>query len=128
MQCVLLSSRPITAGIGSLTLIASQNHFAFSPNPWFIAAFFSGQVVLQLAWIRKLFVDDPPNGYQAIAQNAPSAASHEGSAMQPVSDKEDERAWKVALSYALVYAIGNLCIGASYPFHPRTSSTGGCGG
>ncbi|TFK86326.1 hypothetical protein K466DRAFT_493007 [Polyporus arcularius HHB13444] len=68
--------------------IAEANHFAFSPNPWFIAAFFSGQVVLQLAWIRELFKRDPPNGYT----------------------KDEERAWKVALDYAPVYVLGNLCI------------------
>ncbi|KAI0638375.1 hypothetical protein C8Q77DRAFT_1048118 [Trametes polyzona] len=80
--------------------IAEANHFAFSPNPWFIAAFFSGQVVLQLAWIRKLFQHDPPGGYQAI-----------GDAPGSVADaKESERGWKVALSYAPVYALGNFCI------------------
>ncbi|KAM5541776.1 hypothetical protein V8D89_004505 [Ganoderma adspersum] len=91
--------------------VAEKNHYAFSPNPYFIAAFFAGQVVLQLAWIRKLFVDDPPNGYQSIAQNPPSPnAARESSAMSPVTDHEEDRAWKVALMYAPVYAIGNLCI------------------
>ncbi|KAI9067196.1 Dor1-domain-containing protein [Trametes sanguinea] len=80
--------------------VAEANHFAFSPNPWFIAAFFSGQVVLQLAWIRKLFQQDPPGGYQAIGTGGnPELAA-----------KEDERAWKVALSYAPIYALGNFCI------------------
>ncbi|OSD01174.1 hypothetical protein PYCCODRAFT_1445880 [Trametes coccinea BRFM310] len=80
--------------------VAEANHFAFSPNPWFIAAFFSGQVVLQLAWIRKLFQQDPPGGYQPIG----------ASGNPEIAAKEDERAWKVALSYAPVYALGNFCI------------------
>ncbi|CDO77275.1 hypothetical protein BN946_scf184753.g25 [Trametes cinnabarina] len=80
--------------------VAEANHFAFSPNPWFIAAFFSGQVVLQLAWIRKLYQRDPPGGYQTI----------DGVGNPEVAAKEDERAWKVALSYAPVYALGNFCI------------------
>ncbi|KAI0352267.1 hypothetical protein OH77DRAFT_1486044 [Trametes cingulata] len=79
--------------------VAEANHFAFSPNPWFIAAFFSGQVILQLAWIRKLFEQDKPGGYQAIGAGNPE-----------VQAKEDERGWKVALSYAPVYALGNFCI------------------
>lgn len=37
--------------------------------------------------------------------------------MQPVTDHDEDRAWKVALMYAPVYAIGNLCIGASAPKH-----------
>ena len=32
-----------------------QNHYAFSPSPVFIGAFFAPQMILQLAWIRKLF-------------------------------------------------------------------------
>ncbi|TBU54400.1 hypothetical protein BD310DRAFT_886286 [Dichomitus squalens] len=91
--------------------VADANHFAFSPSPWFIAAFFSGQVVLQLVWIRQIFANDPPNGYQAIARNPSSTGeAHDESPMQPTADKEEERAWKVALSYAPVYAIGNFCI------------------
>ncbi|KAH8119760.1 hypothetical protein DFH11DRAFT_5998 [Phellopilus nigrolimitatus] len=35
--------------------VADRNHYAFSPNPAFIAAFFAPQMVLQLAWLRKLF-------------------------------------------------------------------------
>ncbi|KAI8980582.1 hypothetical protein BD414DRAFT_420732 [Trametes punicea] len=80
--------------------IAEANHFAFSPNPWFIAAFFSGQVVIQLAWIRKLFQNDPPGGYQTIEPNA----------NPEITAKENERAWNVALNYAPVYALGNFCI------------------
>ncbi|OCB86202.1 hypothetical protein A7U60_g6791 [Sanghuangporus baumii] len=38
--------------------IADKNHYAFSPNPLFIGAFFAPQMVLQLFWIRKLFLDD----------------------------------------------------------------------
>ncbi|TBU41747.1 hypothetical protein BD309DRAFT_867707 [Dichomitus squalens] len=71
--------------------VADANHFAFSPNPWFIAAFFSGQVVLQLAWIRQIFANDPPNGYQAIAQDPSSTG-----------EAQDD--------YVPVYAIGNFCI------------------
>ncbi|KAI0778913.1 hypothetical protein BD413DRAFT_466092 [Trametes elegans] len=78
--------------------IAEANHFAFSPNPWFIAAFFSGQVMVQLAWIKQLFQNDPPGGYQAIG------------GIPEVTTKESERGWKVALSYAPVYALGNFCI------------------
>ncbi|KAH9885378.1 hypothetical protein C8Q73DRAFT_740835 [Cubamyces lactineus] len=79
--------------------IAEANHFAFSPNPWFIAAFFSGQVVLQLAWIRKLFENDVPEGYQPI-----------GSGASDVAAKQKQKEWQIALSYAPVYALGNFCI------------------
>ena len=76
-----------------------QNHYAFSPNPWFIAAFFSGQVVLQLAWIRKLFTLDPA-GYQSINGGS-------------VQTAEDVEAIQTATEYAPIYALGNLCIGKS---------------
>ncbi len=92
-----------------------QNHFAFSPNPWFIAAFFSGQVVLQLAWIRELFKRDPPNGYTKVPGNPspPALTGQEQPMLRPAEGKDEERAWKVALDYAPVYALGNLCIGTS---------------
>ena len=80
---------------------ATQNHFAFSPNPWFIAAFFSGQVVLQLSWIRKLFENDVPEGYQPIGTGVDNN----------VAAKEKQKDWQIALSYAPVYALGNFCIG-----------------
>ncbi|KAI0756116.1 hypothetical protein C8Q80DRAFT_1092197 [Daedaleopsis nitida] len=91
--------------------VADANHFAFSPHPMFIAAFFSGQVVLQLAWIRKLFKGDPPNGYQTISGKPPSrGVGQEQSIVQPLNEKQEERAWKAALAYAPVYALGNFCI------------------
>ncbi|RPD64583.1 hypothetical protein L226DRAFT_451644 [Lentinus tigrinus ALCF2SS1-7] len=92
--------------------IAEANHFAFSPNPWFIAAFFSGQVVLQLAWIRKLFTHDPPNGYEKISGKPapPTLNGQEQSMLIPGEDKDEGRAWKAALNYAPVYALGNVCI------------------
>ncbi|KAI0658316.1 hypothetical protein C8Q70DRAFT_917696 [Cubamyces menziesii] len=80
--------------------IAEANHFAFSPNPWFIAAFFSGQVVLQLSWIRKLFENDVPEGYQPIGTGVDNN----------VAAKEKQKDWQIALSYAPVYALGNFCI------------------
>ncbi|RDX46733.1 hypothetical protein OH76DRAFT_1355370 [Lentinus brumalis] len=92
--------------------IAEANHFAFSPNPWFIAAFFSGQVVLQLAWIRELFKHDPPNGYEKIpgTPSPPTLTGPEQPMLPPAEGKDEKRAWKVALDYAPVYALGNLCI------------------
>lgn len=90
-----------------------QNHFAFSPNPWFIAAFFSGQVVLQLTWIRKLFQDKPPNSYKTIPTSAGQVGEQEQSTLNPKELKEEDDAWRVAFNYAPVYALGNLCIGGS---------------
>ncbi|KAI0706267.1 hypothetical protein C8T65DRAFT_577336 [Cerioporus squamosus] len=92
--------------------VAEANHFAFSPNPWFIAAFFSGQVVIQLAWIRKLFTHDPPNGYAKVPgkPSPPTPTNQEQSLLRPTEDKDEGRAWKAALNYAPVYALGNICI------------------
>lgn len=36
--------------------------------------------------------------------------------LRPAEDKDAERAWKVAINYAPVYALGNVCIGA-YQYH-----------
>jgi len=82
--------------------IADANHYAFSPNPWFIAAFFSGQMILQLAWIRKLFKISP-QGYQSIG-SSPDTGDHVGLTAQ--SEEEIQS----ALDYAPIYALGNLCI------------------
>ena len=84
-----------------------QNHFAFSPNPWFIAAFFSGQVVLQLTWIRQLFRVPPVEDYDPIPNTALL-----GKSIEEQNDIDERRAWKAAVGYAPVYALGNLCIGA----------------
>ncbi|EIN12898.1 hypothetical protein PUNSTDRAFT_97851 [Punctularia strigosozonata HHB-11173 SS5] len=68
--------------------VADDNHYAFSPNPWFIGAFFSMQTVLQLWWIYLLFKHS-----------------------QETAGRLD------ALGYAPVYAIGNICIGTSTHSH-----------
>ncbi|KAJ3489781.1 hypothetical protein NLI96_g1896 [Meripilus lineatus] len=88
--------------------IADANHYAFSPNPWFIAAFFSGQAVLQLYWIRKLFTLDP-EGYQALA-SSPAAAQ----TTSPDKDLSSQEAVQTAIEYAPIYALGNLCIGTIF--------------
>lgn len=85
--------------------VADANHFAFSPNPWFIAAFFSGQVVLQLYWIRQLFALNP-TGYQPIKGTGASQSETTEFGKQQAADE----AASVAVSYAPVYALGNLCI------------------
>ncbi|KZT72852.1 hypothetical protein DAEQUDRAFT_663287 [Daedalea quercina L-15889] len=78
--------------------VADRNHYAFSPNPWFIAAFFSGQVVLQLAWIRKLFSLDHA-GYRRIDSNDTQGMT-----------VEDVESIQTATEYAPIYALGNICI------------------
>ncbi|KDQ51101.1 hypothetical protein JAAARDRAFT_537812 [Jaapia argillacea MUCL 33604] len=70
--------------------IADANHYAFSPNPYFIAGFFSLQMVLQLTWISKLFIPDDPR-----KKNDPTSYA------EPAQ-----------LSYAPIYALGNICIAA----------------
>ena len=69
---------------------ARQNHYAFSPNPWFVAGFFSAQTVLQAWWLRTLW-------------SMPEAQELES------ADDEDTRA--ATLAYVPIYALGNLCIG-----------------
>ncbi|KAF9819998.1 hypothetical protein IEO21_01660 [Rhodonia placenta] len=90
--------------------VADANHYAFSPNPWFIAAFFSGQVVLQLAWIRKLFKLDQA-GYQQI-----------GASSEDTTVTADEV--QTAVSYVPIYALGNLCIAGWLLFWLRGEFTG----
>ena len=33
--------------------------------------------------------------------------------LNPTTSEEEEHAWKVAVNYAPIYALGNFCIGAS---------------
>ncbi|KAI0070329.1 hypothetical protein K474DRAFT_1693846 [Panus rudis PR-1116 ss-1] len=84
--------------------VANANHFAFSPNPWFIAAFFSGQTVLQAVWIRQIFALKPGE-YQRLTDNANKGANAN-------SDKsiEEQAAIKATLEYVPIFALGNLCI------------------
>ncbi|TDL19435.1 hypothetical protein BD410DRAFT_752351 [Rickenella mellea] len=62
--------------------IADANHYAFSPNPYFIGAFFAPQLVLQLLWLRQFFVRN-------------------GEAVEPPQ-----------LSYAPIDVIGNMSLAA----------------
>lgn len=85
-----------------------QNHYAFSPSPWFIAVFFSGQTLLQAYWIRQMFRLSPA-GYQPIDNAAvPRTAERE------YDQIEHEIAVRAATEYAPIYALGNLCIGAYF--------------
>ncbi|GJF00202.1 hypothetical protein PsYK624_164820 [Phanerochaete sordida] len=84
--------------------IADANHFAFSPNPWFIAAFFSGQMVLQLYWIRQLFALKPA-GYQRIRD-----AGAQTSGADALAQQAADEAAAAAVAYAPIYALGNVCI------------------
>ncbi len=85
--------------------ICDQNHYAFSPNPWFIAAFFSGQTVLQLYWIRQLFLRK--QGYKQL-HTAPASGA---SAVEADRELDEQAAVRSAVEYAPIYSIGNLCIG-----------------
>ncbi|EGO05356.1 hypothetical protein SERLA73DRAFT_14565, partial [Serpula lacrymans var. lacrymans S7.3] len=68
--------------------VADENHYAYSPNPFFIAAFFAMQTVLQLLWIKNLFV---------VSSAGPSPKyEHKPSQM----------------AYVPIYALGNICIAA----------------
>ncbi|KAL6307783.1 hypothetical protein BKA93DRAFT_726829 [Sparassis latifolia] len=85
--------------------VADANHFAFSPNPWFIAAFFSGQVALQVYWIRQLF-NLNGEGYRRLDVPPPNTSRPLNKSMAEIN----EEAVKTALDYVPVYALGNLCI------------------
>ncbi|KAI0694424.1 hypothetical protein BC835DRAFT_1274564 [Cytidiella melzeri] len=72
--------------------IADANHFAFSPHPMFIAAFFTGQTLLQVYWIRQLFLLNPA-GYKSVGDAG-----------------EMDEAVRAAIQYTPIFALGNLCI------------------
>ncbi|KAJ3558152.1 hypothetical protein NM688_g1091 [Phlebia brevispora] len=98
--------------------IADANHFAFSPNPWFIAAFFSGQTVLQAYWIRQLFTAGSER-YTLLGDNG-----SEGDAAEDVDRQlAAEEATQVAVQYAPIYALGNLCIAGWLFFWLRKNFT-----
>ena len=106
MRCVL---QPAFVALSPYRMLGiHQNHYAFSPNPWFIAAFFSGQAVLQAYWIKQLW-SLSKSGYIRIEE---AGAQDSG---ETDVDKEiaAEQAMQVATQYAPIYALGNLCIGTS---------------
>ncbi|THH10526.1 hypothetical protein EW146_g8345 [Bondarzewia mesenterica] len=71
--------------------VADANHYAFSPNPWFIAGFFSMQTVLHVFWLKELWF------------------MHDAHPDEVAVDAETRHA---TLTYVPVYALGNLCIAA----------------
>ncbi len=84
-----------------------QNHFAFSPHPMFIGAFFSGQTILQIYWIRQLFMIR--NGYQTI--NSAGLKKTGVATAETEHALAEEEAVRAATEYAPIFALGNLCIG-----------------
>ncbi|KAF8844138.1 hypothetical protein BDN67DRAFT_895407 [Paxillus ammoniavirescens] len=93
--------------------VADANHFAFSPNPSFIAAFFAMQLVLQLYWIKNLFTvtsDHPSPKYEhPVSHPGGISEADLATLTQPESTNEPEPA---QIAYAPIYALGNLCIAA----------------
>ncbi|KAI0347873.1 hypothetical protein BDW22DRAFT_1320281 [Trametopsis cervina] len=85
--------------------IADANHYAFSPNPMFIAAFFSGQTILQAYWIRRLFLLKNTR-HQTIEAVGGNRGNMEEMDRQIAADE----AVTAAVEYAPIFALGNLCI------------------
>lgn len=107
--------------------IADNNHYAFSPNPWFIAAFFSMQTILQLYWIKGFFSFSgrPTYTHKITLPPAPIRNDGNGSspmlsayAMRPEMVNEPEPAM---MAYAPIYTLGNICIAAWMVFWMQES-------
>ena len=81
--------------------IADRNHYAFSPNPYFIAAFFTFQSLFQLYWITRLFK-------VKLAAPSPKYEHRVTSGADGQGEGESEPA---QMAYVPIYALGNLCIG-----------------
>ncbi|KZP27644.1 hypothetical protein FIBSPDRAFT_853507 [Athelia psychrophila] len=85
--------------------IADANHYAFSPHPYFIAAFFSFQALFQLYWIAGLFK----------AKSASPSPKYEhrvtlGSEVPGVNAYAEGEPEPAQMAYVPIYALGNLCI------------------
>ncbi|EIM83245.1 uncharacterized protein STEHIDRAFT_141073 [Stereum hirsutum FP-91666 SS1] len=80
--------------------VADANHFAFSPNPYFIAGVFSLQSLGQALWLRDLWKMPPPT----VDEDAELAEVREAS-----------------LAYSPIFALGNLCIAGWLAFWLKSS-------
>lgn len=92
----------------NLKEIADANHYAFSPHPYFIGAFFSMQTVLQLYWLSKFWTSPSlaAEGKVKLAINEDDG-DVDSSNKITASSVDDES----HLAYAPIYALGNFCIG-----------------
>lgn len=99
--------------------IADANHYAFSPNPYFIAMFFTLQSLFQLYWITGLFkaksAHPSPKYEHRVTLNPDGAPEVEASA-----EGEPE---PTQMAYVPIYALGNLCIGKPTHSHPPRTTT-----
>lgn len=68
-------------------------------------------MVLQLVWIRQLFKLDPA-GYRNL-DAVPGPSPEQDSNEDPIDTLDEVEATRTAVAYAPIYALGNLCIGAS---------------
>lgn len=73
----------------------------------FIGAFFSGQTILQIYWLRQLFMIR--NGYQTI--NSAGLKKTGAATAETEHALAEEEAVRAATEYAPIFALGNLCIG-----------------
>ncbi|KAH7916923.1 hypothetical protein BV22DRAFT_1027227 [Leucogyrophana mollusca] len=91
--------------------VADANHYAYSPNPIFIAAFFSLQILLQLYWIRKLFVASSANESPKYEHRVtlPGGISETDPATLAPSENPNEPE-PAQMAYGPIYALGNICI------------------
>ncbi|EIW87238.1 hypothetical protein CONPUDRAFT_44976 [Coniophora puteana RWD-64-598 SS2] len=91
--------------------IADANHYAFSPNPFFIAGFFALQLVLQLYWIRNLFVwrlSPSKPGYDHRISLPHGWDNFDPATLEPPASTTEVQPAQVA--YVPIFALGNLCI------------------
>ncbi|EGO31207.1 hypothetical protein SERLADRAFT_345145 [Serpula lacrymans var. lacrymans S7.9] len=93
--------------------VADENHYAYSPNPFFIAAFFAMQTVLQLLWIKNLFVvssagPSPKYEHSITLPGGISNVDPDTLAPPPNSDEPEPS----QMAYVPIYALGNICIAA----------------
>jgi len=91
--------------------IADANHYAYSPNPIFIAAFFAFQVVVQIYWISKLFIasstsESPKYNHRIILPGGIEEVDADMLSAHSTNEPEPSQ-----MAYAPIYALGNLCIG-----------------
>lgn len=106
---------------GSLTSpnmkdVADSNHYAFSPNPYFIGAFFLPQALFQLYWIKNLFTassekPDPKYQHSVTFPTAVGGGLKGTDGTVDVLSVNPNDPEPTQMAYVPIFALGNLCIG-----------------
>lgn len=101
-------------GLATNMKAVHDNNLSFwSPQPYFIGAFFFPQQICQLIWLYKLW-----KGTGQGAVDKKRGDDNVTKAQKEIAGATSEEDLQQMVDYTPIYALGNICIGSTFLFSP----------